>query len=85
MRLSRCTVVGCHTVTVQAIEAPKRIYQLEWDLLAWYRSNDLTQRIATVPGVSLLGASALAATITDPTQFRSAANPRHSDMCVRRP
>jgi hypothetical protein len=27
-------------------------------LLAWYRSNDLARRIATVPGVGLLGASA---------------------------
>jgi transposase len=55
----------------QAIEAQDRIRQLERDLLAWYRSSDLAQRIATVPGVGLLGASALAATVTDPTQFRS--------------
>ena len=55
----------------QAIEAQNRIRQLERELLAWYRSNDLARRIATVPGVGVLGASALAATVTDPTQFRS--------------
>lgn len=55
----------------QAIEAQDRIRQLERDLLAWYRSNDLARRIATVPGVGLLGASALAAIVTDPAQFRS--------------
>ena len=55
----------------QAIEAQDRIRQLERELLAWYRSNDLARRIATVPGVGLLGATALAATVTDPTQFRS--------------
>jgi transposase len=55
----------------QAIEGQDRIRQLERDLLAWYRSNDLARRIATVPGVGLLGASALAATVTDPTQLRS--------------
>jgi transposase len=55
----------------QALEGQHRIRQLERDLLVWYRSNDLARRIATVPGVGLLGATALAATVTDPTQFRS--------------
>ena len=55
----------------QALEGQHRIRQLERDLLAWYRSNDLARRIASVPGVGLLGATALAATVTDPTQFRS--------------
>ena len=55
----------------QAIEVQDRIRQLERDLLASYRSNDLARRIATVPGVGLLGATAIAATVTDPTQFRS--------------
>jgi transposase len=48
-----------------------RILQLERDLLAWYRSNDLARRIAIVPGIVLLGATAIAATVTDPTLFRS--------------
>jgi transposase len=55
----------------QALEGQARIRQLERDLLAWYRSSELARRIATVPGVGLLGATALAATVTDPTQFRS--------------
>ena len=55
----------------QAIEVHGRIQQLERDLLAWYRSNDLARRIATVPGIGLLGATAMAASVTDPTQFRS--------------
>ena len=55
----------------QALEGQARIRQLERALLAWHRSNDLARRIATVPGVGLLGATALAATVTDPGQFRS--------------
>jgi transposase len=55
----------------QAIELQGRIRQLERDLLACYRASELARRIATVPGVGLLGATALAATVTDPTQFRS--------------
>lgn len=55
----------------QALEGQARIRQLERDLLAWHRASELSRRIATVPGVGLLGATALAATVTDPTQFRS--------------
>ena len=55
----------------QALEGQRRIRQLERDLLAWYRTSEIARRIATVPGVGLLGATALAATVTDPTQFRS--------------
>jgi transposase len=55
----------------QALEGQARIRQLERELLAWHGSSELSQRIATVPGVGLLGATALAATVTDPAQFRS--------------
>jgi transposase len=55
----------------QALEGQARIRQLERELMAWHRSSDLARRIATVPGVGLLGATALAATVTDPSQFRS--------------
>ena len=55
----------------QALEGQHRIRQLERGLLAWYRASDLARHIATVPGVGLPGATALAATVTDPTQLRS--------------
>ncbi|MGZ3276361.1 MAG: IS110 family RNA-guided transposase [Caulobacteraceae bacterium] len=55
----------------QALEGQARIRQLERELLAWHRSSELSRRIATVPGVGLLGATALAASVTDPAQFRS--------------
>ena len=45
--------------------------ELDRELLAWHRSSELARRIATVPGVGLIGATALAAAVTDPTQFRS--------------
>jgi transposase len=55
----------------QTLEGQARIRHLERELLAWHRASELSQRIATVPGVGLLGATALAATVTDPAQFRS--------------
>jgi transposase len=63
------TVIGA--LAEQALEGQARIRRLERELLAWHRASELSQRIATVPGVGLLGATALAATVTDPAQFRS--------------
>jgi transposase len=40
-------------------------------LHAWHRSNPVSQRLATIPGVGPVTASALAASITDPLVFRS--------------
>jgi len=51
-------------VTRQILEADRRI-------LAWHRSNKLSQRLAVIPGVGPLTASALVAAIPDPTIFRS--------------
>ena len=39
--------------------------------MAWYRANDLAKRLATIPGIGTVCATALAASVTDPHQFRS--------------
>lgn len=44
---------------------------LEKELLAWHRSSELSQRLATIPGVGVISASALAASVTEPERFRS--------------
>ena len=44
---------------------------LEKELLAWHRSNEMSQRLATIPGVGVISASALAASVTQPERFRS--------------
>ncbi len=38
---------------------------------AWHRSNEASQRLETIPGIGPITATALAATITDPSVFRS--------------
>ena len=48
-----------------------RIHALEVELLAWHRRHEASQRLATIPGVGLITATALAASVGDPTQFRS--------------
>ena len=43
-------------------------------LLVWQRGNDeVARRLMTIPGIGPVGATALAASVTDPHQFRSRA------------
>jgi transposase len=36
-----------------------------------HRSNEASQRVETIPGIGVIGATAIAATVADPTVFRS--------------
>jgi len=47
------------------------IRRLERRLMDWHRANAASQRLATIPGVGLLTATALAASVPDPTVFKS--------------
>ena len=44
---------------------------IEKEILVWYRSSSVAQRLATIPGIGVISATALAASVTDPQQFRS--------------
>jgi transposase len=48
-----------------------QIHSLERRLLAWHRQNQESQRLATIPGVGIITATAMAASVTDPSLFRS--------------
>jgi len=54
---------------IAALNAPLR--RLERAILAWHKGNETSRRLATVPGLGPLGASAIAATVGDARQFRS--------------
>jgi transposase len=55
----------------QALDLQARLRELERELLTWHRSSDVAKRIATIPGIGTVCATALAASVTDPHQFRS--------------
>jgi transposase len=40
-------------------------------ILAWHRQDQASQRLAAIPGVGIITATALAATVTNPNLFRS--------------
>jgi len=44
---------------------------VEKQLMAWHKSNPVSQRLATIPGIGPIIATAIAATVVEPTAFRS--------------
>jgi transposase len=59
------------TLSRQALDIHIRLREVDRDLLVWQRGNDVARRLMTIPGIGPVGATALAASITDPRQFRS--------------
>jgi transposase len=54
---------------IEQLEAA--VAALEKQLMAWHRGNPVSQRLATIPGIGPIIATAIAATVTEPSQFRS--------------
>ena len=48
-----------------------QILDLDRQVLAWHRSSDVSKRLATIPGIGPLTASALVASIGDASQFKN--------------
>ena len=55
----------------QIDELQIRIAALEARVHAWHRSNPISKRLATIPGIGPLIATAIAATVPDPSEFRN--------------
>ena len=55
----------------QIVTLQVELTAIEKEILAWHRSSDVSQRLATIPGIGVISATALAASVTDPQQFRS--------------
>ncbi len=49
----------------------QHIAQVGAEILAWHRANPVSQRLAKIPGIGPLIASAIVATVPDPSVFRS--------------
>ena len=66
--LVRTALLG---IGVQLDALTRQIQALERKLLAWHRQNEVSRRLETIPGVGILTATALAASVPDPSVFRS--------------
>lgn len=55
----------------QIEEIEQRIAALEMQVLAWHKNNLVSRRLATAPGIGPIIATAITATVADPSVFRS--------------
>ena len=58
-------------LAVQLDSLAAELRNIERQLMAWHRQNAASQRLETIPGVGLITATALAASVSDPNVFRS--------------
>jgi transposase len=59
------------TLAEQLRDLQARIGDLEKDLVTWSRDDQVVKCLQTIPGIGIITASALAASVTDPQQFTS--------------
>ena len=62
-------VLAVLAAQIEQLEAS--IAAIEKQLMAWHKSNPVSQRLATIPGIGPIIATAIAATVTEPSGFRS--------------
>jgi transposase len=55
----------------QALSTHAQLREIDCALARLHRTDDMARRLATIPGIGPVGATALAASVTDPGQFRS--------------
>ena len=61
----------CWPNQIEQIETA--VAALERQLLAWHKTNPVSQRLASIPGIGPIIATAIATTVADPKAFRSRA------------
>lgn len=52
-------------------ELTEEIGTLDRELRIWHAENEASRRLSAIPGIGVITATAIAATVTDPAQFRS--------------
>jgi transposase len=58
-------------IAEQIAELDTRIAAIETQIMAWHKSNPMSQRLATIPGIGPIIATAIAAPVVEPGEFRS--------------
>ncbi len=55
----------------QLRELHEKVGEMDRQIYAWHRSNELSRRLETIPGIGPITASAIVATVTDASLFKS--------------
>ena len=59
------------TIVDQLRDTMSRVHEIEVRLTRWHKDSKVSRLLATVPGIGIMGATAIAATVSDPSLFRS--------------
>ena len=86
-RLPAMAVDGLRDQWARVLRTYEEVATIERRLQLWHRGNEASRRVAEIPGVGLLTATAAVATMGDPSTFRSGREvaaflglvPRHTD------
>jgi transposase len=55
----------------QLRDTMSRVHEIEVRLTRWHKQSRASRLLATIPGIGIMGATAIAATVSDPSLFRS--------------
>ena len=69
--LPRAMVQALSALIDQIMSLNQQIRQLDLCIKEQHRASDVSKRLESIPGIGVIGATALAATVTDPSQFKS--------------
>ena len=64
------TTASCRSMRELSKAWPREIRNLERQLMVWHRADETSRRLETIPGVGIITATALAASIPDPAVFQ---------------
>ncbi len=70
-KLPRLAVAAIEPLIEQIHMTESKIKQLDAEILAWHRASEQSQRLETIPGVGILTASYIAASVPDPHVFKN--------------
>jgi transposase len=69
--LPKMAQIAMATLVRRLVELEDELRKLDRVLHEWNRQNEASRRLAAVPGVGVITATAIVATVSDPCQFRS--------------
>jgi len=69
--LPREMLQALHVMLAQLTSLQQQISELDRLIKNQHRASDVSQRLEGIPGIGVIGATAIAATVTDPGQFKS--------------
>lgn len=69
--LPQAMVAALSALIDQIMSLDRQVRELDHCIKEQHRASDLSKRLESIPGIGIIGATALAATVIDPSQFKT--------------